>query len=284
MPFIKVNQEASQEVQIYYQDIGQGKTVVFISGWPSNSQMWESQLDVLPKNNMRCIAYDRRGFGKSDKPWESYDYDTLTSDLDELLKQLDLREVTLVGFSMGGGEVARYLSKYNSEGRVTKAILVSTVLPFLLKTDNNPEGLPQEMFGQIEKEIYADRPKFLANFAKDFYSVSLLNKTVSDDFLNANQIITLQSNGNATVKAMRSWSTTDFREDIKKINVPTLIIHGTDDKTVPIEVSSDRTAEMLPQAKYIKYDGAPHGLFYTEKEKLNNDIFWFVNEYQSINS
>ena len=284
MPFIKVNQEASQEVQIYYQDIGQGKPVVFISGWPSNSQMWESQLDVLPKNNMRCIAYDRRGFGKSDKPWESYDYDTLTSDLDELLKQLDLREVTLVGFSMGGGEVARYLSKYNSEGRVTKAILVSTVLPFLLKTDNNPEGLPQEMFGQIEKEIYADRPKFLANFAKDFYSVSLLNKTVSDDFLNANQIITLQSNGNATVKAMRSWSTTDFREDIKKINVPTLIIHGTDDKTVPIEVSSDRTAEMLPQAKYIKYDGAPHGLFYTEKEKLNNDIFWFVNEYQSINS
>ena len=284
MPFIKVNQEASQEVQIYYQDIGQGKPVVFISGWPSNSQMWESQLDVLPKNNIRCIAYDRRGFGKSDKPWESYDYDALTSDLDELLKQLDLREVTLVGFSMGGGEVARYLSKYNSEGRVTKAILVSTVLPFLLKTDNNPEGLPQEMFAQIEKEIYADRPKFLANFAKDFYSVSLLNKTVSDDFLNANQIITLQSNGNATVKAMRSWSTTDFREDIKKINVPTLIIHGTDDKTVPIEVSSDRTADMLPQAKYIKYDGAPHGLFYTEKEKLNNDIFWFVNEYQSINS
>lgn len=284
MPFIKVNQEASQEVQIYYQDIGQGKPVVFISGWPSNSQMWESQLDVLPKNNMRCIAYDRRGFGKSDKPWESYDYDTLTSDLDELLKQLDLREVTLVGFSMGGGEVARYLSKYNSEGRVTKAILVSTVLPFLLKTDNNTEGLPQEMFAQIEKEIYEDRPKFLANFAKDFYSVSLLNKTVSDDFLNSNQIITLQSHGNATVKAMRSWSTTDFREDIKKINVPTLIIHGTDDKTVPIEVSSDRTAEMLPQAKYIKYDGAPHGLFYTEKEKLNNDIFWFVNEYQSINS
>ena len=284
MPFIKVNQEASQEVKIYYQDIGQGKPVVFISGWPSNSQMWESQLDVLPKNNIRCIAYDRRGFGKSDKPWESYDYDALTSDLDELLKQLDLREVTLVGFSMGGGEVARYLSKYNSEGRVTKAILVSTVLPFLLKTDNNPEGLPEEMFAQIEKEIYADRPKFLANFAKDFYSVSLLNKTVSDDFLNANQIITLQSNGNATVKAMRSWSTTDFREDIKKINVPTLIIHGTDDKTVPIEVSSDRTADMLPQAKYIKYDGAPHGLFYTEKEKLNNDIFWFVNEYQSINS
>ncbi|RRJ90709.1 alpha/beta fold hydrolase [Flavobacterium macacae] len=284
MPFINVNQEASQEVKIYYQDIGQGKPVVFISGWPSNSQMWESQLDVLPKNNIRCIAYDRRGFGKSDKPWESYDYDALTSDLDELLKQLDLRELTLVGFSMGGGEVARYLSKYNSEGRVTKAILVSTVLPFLLKTDNNPEGLPQEMFAQIEKEIYADRPKFLANFAKDFYSVSLLNKTVSDDFLNANQIITLQSNGNATVKAMRSWSTTDFREDIKKINVPTLIIHGTDDKTVPIEVSSDRTADMLPQAKYIKYDGAPHGLFYTEKEKLNNDIFWFVNEYQSINS
>jgi len=284
MSFIKINQGTSQEVKIYYQDIGQGKPVVFISGWPSCSQMWESQLDVLPKNNLRCIAYDRRGFGKSDKPWEAYDYDTLASDLSELLKQLDLREVTLVGFSMGGGEVARYLSKFNEEGRVAKAILVSTVLPFLLKTDDNPDGLPQEMFDKIEEQIYEDRPKFLANFAKDFYSVSLLNKTVSDEFLNWNQFLTLQSTGNATVKSMHSWSTTDFRQDISKINVPTLIIHGTDDKTVPIEASSDRTSEMLPQAKYIKYDGAPHGLFYTEKDKLNNDIFWFINEYQSSNS
>ena len=284
MSFIKINQGTSQEVKIFYQDIGQGKPVVFISGWPSSSQMWESQLDVLPKNNLRCIAYDRRGFGKSDKPWESYDYDTLASDLGELLKQLDLRDVTLVGFSMGGGEVARYLSKFNDEGRVTKAILVSTVLPFLLKTDDNPDGLPQEMFDKMEEQIYDDRPKFLANFAKDFYSVSLLNKTVSDEFLDWNQFLTLQSTGNATVKSMHAWSTTDFRKDISKINVPTLIIHGTDDKTVPIEVSSDRTTEMLPQAKYIKYDGAPHGLFYTEKDKLNNDIFWFINEYQSSNS
>ena len=284
MSFIKINQGTSQEVKIYYQDIGQGKPVVFISGWPSSSQMWESQLDVLPKNNFRCIAYDRRGFGKSDKPWESYDYDTLASDLGELLKQLDLRDVTLVGFSMGGGEVARYLSKFNEEGRVTKAILVSTVLPFLLKTDDNPDGLPQEMFGKIEEQVYTDRPKFLANFAKDFYSVSLLNKNVSDEFLDWNQFLTLQSTGNATVKSMHSWSTTDFRQDVSKITVPTLIIHGTDDKTVPIEVSSDRTAEMLPQARYIKYDGAPHGLFYTEKDKLNNDIFWFISESQSANS
>jgi len=284
MSFIKINQGTSQEVKIYYQDIGQGKPVVFISGWPSSSQMWESQLDVLPKNNLRCIAYDRRGFGNSDKPWESYDYDTLASDLDELLKQLDLRDVTLVGFSMGGGEVARYLSKFNGEGRVTKAILVSTVLPFLLKTEDNPDGLPQEMFDKIEEQVYADRPKFLASFLKDFYSVSLLNKTVSDEFLDWNQFLTLQSTGNATVKAMHAWSTTDFRQDVAKINVPTLIIHGTDDKTVPIETSSDRTSEMLPQAKYIKYDGAPHGLFYTEKEKLNNDIFWFISEYQSSNN
>ena len=284
MSFIKINQGTSQEVKIYYQDIGQGKPLVFVSGWPSSSQMWESQLDVLPKNNFRCIAYDRRGFGKSDKPWESYDYDTLASDLGELLKQLDLRDVTLVGFSMGGGEVARYLSKFNEEGRVTKAILVSTVLPFLLKTDDNPDGLPQEMFDKIEEQVYADRPKFLANFAKDFFSLSLLNRNVSDEFLDWNQFLTLQSTGNATVKSMHSWSTTDFRQDVSKINVPTLIIHGTDDKTVPIEVSSDRTAEMLPQARYIKYDGAPHGLFYTEKDKLNNDIFWFISESQSANS
>lgn len=282
MPFIRTNQGTSQEVRIFYQDIGEGKPVVLIGGWPSSHQMWESQLDVLPKNNIRCIAYDRRGFGKSDKPWNSYDYDTLASDLDALLKELNLSDVTLVGFSMGGGEVARYLSKYNEEGRVTKAILVSTVLPFLLKTDDNPDGLPKEMFDDMEEKIRKDRPKFLASFAKDFYSVSLLNKTVSDEFLDWHQSLTLASNGNATVKCMQSWSTTDFRQDIARINVPVLIIHGTDDKTVPIEVSSDKTAKLLPQAKYIKYDGAPHGLFFTEKDKLNNDIFWFVNEYQSI--
>jgi len=282
MPFIRTNLGTAQEVRIFYQDIGEGKPVVLIGGWPSSHQMWESQLDVLPKNNIRCIAYDRRGFGQSDKPWNGYDYDTLASDLDTLRKELNLSDVTLVGFSMGGGEVARYLSKYNEERRVTKAILVSTVLPFLLKAPDNPDGLPQEIFDEMEEKIRQDRPKFLANFAKDFYSVSMLSKNISQEFLDWHQALTLQSNGNATIKCMQSWSTTDFRKDIEKIDVPVLIIHGTDDKTVPMEVSSDKTAKLMPQAKYIKYDGAPHGLFFTEKEKLNNDIFWFVNEYQSI--
>lgn len=280
MPFIKVNPGTSKEVKIHYQDVGEGKPVIFISGWPSSHQMWEAQTDELPKNNIRCISYDRRGFGKSDKPFGPYDYDTLAGDLAELIRQLDLSDVTLVGFSMGGGEVARYLATRNQNQRVTKAILVSTVLPFLLKTEDNPEGLPQEMFDDMEDKISKDRPKFLATFAKDFYGVSLLSNPVSEEFLNWHQMLTLNSTGNATIKCMKSWSQTDFRNDIRRINVPTLIIHGTDDKTVPIDVSSERTAEMLPNAKYIKYDGAPHGLFQTEKEKLNNDIFWFVSEHQ----
>lgn len=280
MPYIKVNPGTPKEIKIHYQDFGEGKPVIFISGWPSSHQMWEAQTNSLPKNNIRCIAYDRRGFGKSDKPFGPYDYDTLVGDLAALIRQLNLTDVTLVGFSMGGGEVAKYLATRNQDQRVTKAILISTVLPFLLKTDDNPNGLPQEMFDEMEQQITKDRPKFLANFAKDFYGVSLLSNPVSEEFLNWHQMLTLNSTGNATIKTMKAWSSTDFRNDVKRINVPILIIHGTDDKTVPIDVSSNLTADLIPNAKYIKYDGAPHGLFQTEQEKLNNDIFWFVSEHQ----
>lgn len=266
-----------EPVKLLVNDIGQGKPAVFISGWPLSHEMWEYQFNVLPKHGIRCIGYDRRGFGKSDKPWNGYDYDTLAGDLHSVLEELDLNDVTLVGFSMGGGEVVRYLSKYGSN-RVSKAVLISTVLPYMLKTDDNPEGVPQDLFDGFVKEVEEDRPKFLAGFAKDFYGVSLLNNAVSDEILHWHSILALQASGRATTQCIRSFSATDFRNEISLLDVPILIIHGESDKTVPIKVSSERTSEMLPGAEYIVYEGAPHGLFITHKERLNENLIQFINQ------
>jgi len=282
MPFIKTNSVSlsgsSEEVKLFYQDIGSGRPVVLIHGWPLNHEMWEYQLNELPKHNIRVITYDRRGFGKSSRPWEGYDYDTFAQDLKLILEELDLTNVTLVGFSMGGGEVARYLSKYNTDGRVTKAALVSAVTPYLLKTDDNPTGLPQEMFDTMKEQIEEDRPKFLAGFAKDFYGVHLFNKPVSDEFLQRDLILTLNSAGYATTKAMQAWSTTDFRSDLDTIKIPILVLHGKADGTVPIEASAEETVKHVPHAEYIVYDDAPHGLFYTHKTRFNEEIISFINK------
>jgi non-heme chloroperoxidase len=281
MPFITTNAVSltgsSEEVNIFYQDIGRGKPVVLIHGWPLNYQMWEYQLNELPKHNIRVIAYDRRGFGLSSRPWEGYDYDSFASDLNTLLEHLNLTDVTLVGFSMGGGEVARYLSKYNDNGRVTKAAFISAVTPYLLKTDDNPDGLPQEQFDDMREQIEEDRAHFLAGFGKMFYGVGMFSHPVSDEILQHDMNLAMQASGYSTVKAMQAWSTTDFRDDLKQVKVPTLIIHGKEDQTVPIASSSDITAKIIPHAQYIVYDDAPHGLYYTHKHKFNEDIIEFVN-------
>jgi len=266
-----------EPVKLFVQDIGQGKPVVLISGWPLSNDMWEYQYNELPKHGIRCIGYDRRGFGKSDKPWESYDYDTLAGDLKAVLDNLDLRDVTLVGFSMGGGEVVRYLSKYGSE-RVSKAVLISSVVPYMLQTDDNPDGLPKEVFDGFVENVEADRPKFLAGFAKDFYGNSLLNNAVSDEILTWHSILALQASGRATTQCIRSFSSTDFRNEVSTIDVPVLIIHGDSDKIVPIKISSDITSDQLPGAEYIVYEGAPHGLFVTQKERLNENLIQFINQ------
>lgn len=282
MPFILNNSVslsgASEEVHIYYEEIGRGKPVVLIHGWPLNHEMWEYQFNELPKHNIRVIAYDRRGFGKSSRPWEGYDYDSFASDLNKLLETLDLTDVTLVGFSMGGGEVARYLSKYNTEGRVTKAALISAVTPFLLKTEDNPTGLPQEMFDTIKEQLEEDRPKFLATFAKQFYGVHLFSKPVSEEFLQRDLILTLNSASYATIKAMQAWSTTDFRADLATIKIPLLVLHGKADETVPIDASAEETIKIVPHAEYVVYDDAPHGLFYTHKNRFNEEIINFVSK------
>ena len=278
MAYIKINSASNiDSINIFYQEYGKGTPVIFIHGWPLNHEMWEYQLLEISKHNIRCIAYDRRGFGKSDRPWQGYDYDTLADDLNELITQLNLSKVVLVGFSMGGGEVARYIAKYGTD-KIAKVVFVSSVTPFRLKTEDNPDGSEKLTFDTTIHKIETDRPAFLSEFGKKFYGVEEKEQAVSQAILDWNQNLCLMSSAKATVDCVRSFSETDFREDIKKITVPVLIIHGDADKTVPIKASGDKTAAMLPHAKYIVYKNAPHGLFITEKEKLNADLISFITE------
>jgi pimeloyl-ACP methyl ester carboxylesterase len=276
MPFFKTMPDAaSNATNLFYEDLGTGKPVVFIHGWPLNHEMWEYQLSELPLHNMRCIAYDRRGFGKSDRRFKNYDYDTLAADLNALLDHLKLTKVILVGFSMGGGEIARYIGKYGT-GRIEKVVLISSVTPYRLKTPDNPEGAEKAAFDETIQRIGKDRPAFLAEFSKKFYGVTTLSNPVSQPMLDWHQKHCLMSSARAMMDCVRSFSETDFRNDIPKITVPTLIIHGDEDKTVPIS-AGNRTAALLPHATYIVYEGAPHGLFITEKERLNADLIQFIN-------
>ncbi len=282
MPFIKTNSANNIDpINIFYQEYGSGTPVIFIHGWPLNHEMWEYQLLALPKQNIRCIAYDRRGFGKSDRPWQGYDYDTLADDLNELINQLNLIKVVLVGFSMGGGEVARYIGKYGPD-KISKVVFISSVTPFRLKTDDNPGGSEKQSFDETIHKIETDRPAFLAEFGKNFFGVDLTNHAVSKELLDWNQVLCLMSSAKATIDCVHSFSETDFRNDLKKINIPALIIHGDADKIVPIVVSGNITAELIPHAKFIVYKKAPHGLFITEKEKLNADLIDFITVKDAV--
>ena len=275
MPFVKSVQNNEAPVSIYYEDSGTGLPVVFIHGWPLSGSMWEYQVTQLPLQGLRCITYDRRGFGKSDRPFGCYGYNTLAGDLKALLDELDLREVTLVGFSMGGGEIAKYFSLYGGE-RVTKVVLISAVVPYMLQTEDNPDGVPQEAFDKMLKEITDDRPTFLEAFNKDFYGVELLNQPVTAAYL-ANALTQgLNASPIATIECAKSFSSTDFRDDVPKINVPTLIIHGDKDKTVPIKATAQQAVENIKGAVLKVYEGAPHGLWFTDKDKLNQDLIDFI--------
>jgi len=271
MPYL----ETDDGVELYYRDWGTGAPVVLIHGWPVNNEMWEQQANFLAENGLRVITYDRRGFGRSDQPWNGYDYDTFARDLNTVMEELELEDATLVGFSMGGGEVVRYLSEYGST-RVARAVLVAAVTPFLLKTPDNPEGIDEQVFDGIAEQIRKDRPAFLKDFGAKFFGRTTLKHTVLTEVLDWNQGLALTGSPRSTLAAAQAWSTTDFREEMKAITIPVLVIHGTSDATVPIEASGRRSAKLLPNATLIEYDGEPHGLFLTAADRLNKDLLDFI--------
>ncbi|QJD79294.1 alpha/beta fold hydrolase [Spirosoma rhododendri] len=282
MSFIKVGTDAAgEDIELFYQDLGTGSPVVLIHGWPLSSQLWDYQLAELPKHNLRVIAYDRRGFGKSSQPWDGYNYDTFADDLKVLLDTLDLQNVTLVGMSMGGGEVARYMGRHGG-ARVSKVVFMSAITPYLLKTDDNPDGVDGDVFDDMKDNLVKDRADFLQTFGKQFYGIGFLDKPVSQAHLDGDFARAYAASQKATVDCVTAFAETDFRDDLAQIHVPALIIHGDNDKVVPIEASGERTAAALPNAQYLVYDGAPHGLVVTEKDRVTEDLLNFIQEGVSV--
>ncbi|MEO6069214.1 MAG: alpha/beta hydrolase [Chitinophagaceae bacterium] len=267
--------KTGEEINIAYSDYGKGKPVVLIHGWPLSREMWEYQLNDLVGAGLRVVKYDRRGFGKSSKPWDGYDYDSLAADLNALMENLDLKEATLVGFSMGGGEVVRYLTNHGAS-RVSRIVLISSVTPYLLQTDDNPEGVDGGVFADMMDKMKEDRIGFLDDFGKTFFGVSMLSHPVSAPLLEYYRMLASFASNRSTEQCAVSFAETDFRKDVAAITVPTLIIHGDADHTVPIDASGDRTAKMIEGAEYKVYEGAPHGLFYTHKDQLNADLVSFI--------
>ena len=278
MPYLNVAADGQQPTNIFYTDRGQGRPVLLSHGWPYSSAMFEYQVNVLLREGFRCIAYDRRGFGRSDQPGSGYDYDTLTDDLAKLIEHLDLREVTLLGFSMGGGEVARYFTRHGGKGAV-QAVLVSAVTPSMEKTADNPDGVPQKTFDEMMKGMLKDRQHFLTGFQKDFFGYGMLSSPLSDEMFAHFQNVANMASGYATQKCAEAFATTHFEDDCRAISVPTLIIHGKEDQTVPIATAGDRAAKLVPDNIYHAYDGEPHGLFYTARDKFNTDLVTFLRSY-----
>ena len=280
MPYVTVGQENSGAIDLYYQDHGSGKVVVLIHGWPLSGASWEKQVAALLGSGHRVITYDRRGFGRSSQPSLGYNYDTLAEDLHKLVTKLDLRDFALVGFSMGGGEVARYLGKYGSE-RVSKAVFISSIPPFLLKTPDNPQGVEGSVFEGIKKAIVADRPAFLSAFFANFYNVDVLGgKRISDQAVQLSWNIAVGASPKGTLDCVSAWLT-DFRNDLQSINVPTLVIHGDSDRILPISATGRRTPEFVKGSKLVVIEGGPHGLTWTHADKVNRELVDFLGQRKS---
>ncbi|MBS1083110.1 alpha/beta fold hydrolase [Gluconobacter kondonii] len=271
MPYIT----ATDGTSLHVKDMGAGKPVVLIHGWPLTGDMWEKQTLTLVEAGYRVITYDRRGFGQSGHPVDCYDYDTFADDLAVILEQLDLWDATLVGFSMGGGEVARYLSRHG-RSRISKTVLLSSVVPFLLKTSDNPKGVDIAVLDGIKQKIRQDRFGFLKDFIPDFYGVSMIHHPVSQGVLDWSFLLASMASPMATLDCVDAWGTTDFRPDLQAFTVPTLVIHGTGDSTVPAEISGEKAAAAIPGSTWISYEGAPHGLFMTHAERVNEDLLRFL--------
>lgn len=265
------------DVDLYTKDWGQGDPVILIHGWPLSADTWDHTAMAMASAGYRAIAYDRRGFGRSSQPWNGYDYDTLADDLRAVIQHTGSESATIIGFSMGGGEVARYMSRHNGEG-VARAALVSSVVPYMLKTDDNPNGVPSDVFDEMARQMKEDRAHFFAGFFKDFYGVDNASNPVSEEVLEWSRDLAMGASLKATLSCAEAFATTDFRPDLESFDVPTLIIHGTEDQTVPIETSARAAAKGISNSRLIEYEGQPHGLFATAKERLTTDLLAFLAE------
>jgi len=275
MPYITVGKENGTNIDIYYEDHGSGKPVILIHGYPLSGASWEKQVPLLLNAGFRVITHDRRGFGKSSQPTEGYNYDTFAADLRQLVTQLKLQNVTLVGFSMGGGEIARYFGKYGSKG-VSKAIFIGAVPPFLLKTPDNPEGVDGSVFEGIKKAVAADRYAFFTEFFKNFYNTdAYLGKRVSEDVVHASWNIAAGASATASLACVPTWLE-DFRENLKRVEVPTLVIHGDDDRIVPLSAAGQRTAKFVKGAQLAVIKGGPHCITWTHADEVNAALLAFL--------
>jgi len=277
MPHVKVDQENSGPIELYYEDHGEGKPVVLIHGYPLSGASWEKQVPVLMQAGRRVITYDRRGFGRSSQPTAGYDYDTFAQDLNKLVTTLDLRDFALVGFSMGGGEVARYIGNYGSE-RVSKAVFISSVPPFLLKTADNPEGVDASVFAGIAKAAAADRYAFFTEFFKNFFNTDVfLGKRVSEEVVRSSWNVAAGASATASVACVPTWHT-DFRKDLSRIDVPTLVIQGDADRILPISASGQRTANLVKGARYVVVKDGPHCVTWTHSDIVNPALLDFLKQ------
>ena len=267
----------TDNTELYVKDWGSGPPVILLHGWPLSSDSWDDQAMAIANAGYRAISYDRRGFGRSTQPFSGYDYDTLTDDLAAVIAATGASDATLVGFSMGGGEVARYMSRHAGKN-VVKAALISSVVPFMLKTSDNPNGTEPSVFDDMAAAMSDDRASFFNGFFKDFYGVGMLSHPVSDEVLQWSRSLAMQASLKATLACAQSFSSTDFRPDLRAFDVPTLIIHGTDDKIVPIGAAGRAAAAGISQSRLVEYEGEPHGLFATAKERLTEDLLTFLRQ------
>ena len=277
MSYIAVGKENSSNIDLYYEDHGSGQPVVLIHGYPLSGASWEKQVAALLNAGHRVITYDRRGFGKSSQPTTGYNYDTFAEDLQKLITHLDLHDFSLVGFSMGGGEVARYFGKYGSNG-VSKAVIISGVPPFLLKTPDNPEGVDESVFEGIEKAVTADRYAFFTEFFKNFYNTDLLlNKRVSEQAVQASWNVAAGSSAAASLACVPTWHE-DFRKDLSRVDVPALVMHGDADRILPINAAGLRTAKLIKGARLVVVKEGPHCITWTHADEVNAELLSFLGK------
>jgi len=277
MPYVTVAKENSGDIELYYADHGSGKPVVLIHGYPLSGASWEKQVPVLLNAGYRVITYDRRGFGKSSQPTEGYSYDTFAEDLRKLITHLRLQDFNLVGFSMGGGEIARYIGKFGSTG-VSKAVIMGGVPPFLRKTADNPEGVDASVFAGIQKAVAADRYAFFTEFFKNFYNTDqLLGMRVSEEAVRASWNLAAGASATASVACVPTWQE-DFRQDLTRVDVPTLVVHGDDDRIVPLAASGQRTSKLIKGARLVVIKGGPHCITWTHAEEVNAALMSFLDQ------